>query len=186
MAEIFYARVSTVEQNEARQLQCEAAQKADKVYLDKMSGKDTKRPQLQAMLEYVREGDTLTVESFSRLSRSTKDLLEIVDTLRRKNVRLVSLKESVDTETPQGKFVLTVFAAISEFEREQMLERQREGIAIAKAAGKYRGRKKKVVNMEWLLLAKAEQMTVAEACRRTGIQPSTYYRWLKAGRIKAK
>lgn len=183
MANIFYARVSTLEQNEARQMQCEAAQKADKIFLDKMSGKNTQRPQLQAMLAYVREGDTLTVESFSRLSRSVRDLLDIVDKLNAQGVRLISLKESIDTSTPQGKFMLTVFAALAELEREQTLQRQREGIEIAKAEGKYAGRKPMTVNTEFLQMAKEGRMKVSEACRKTGITTQTYYRWLKEKRI---
>ena len=90
------------------------------------------------MLEYVREGDTLYIESISRLGRSTRDLLNIIDVLQRKQVTLVSSKENIDTNTPQGRFVLSIFAALSELEREQTLQRQREGIAIAKSQGKYK------------------------------------------------
>ena len=93
------------------------------------------------MLDYVREGDTLYVESISRLGRSTKDLLNIIDTLTDKGVTLISHKEKIDTDTPTGKFMLTVFAALSQLEREQLKQRQREGIEIAKAQGKYTGRK---------------------------------------------
>lgn len=93
------------------------------------------------MLDYVREGDTLYIESISRLGRSTKDLLNIIDTLTDKGVTLISHKEKIDTDTPAGKFMLTVFAALSQLEREQLKQRQREGIEIAKAQGKYTGRK---------------------------------------------
>ena len=101
-----------------------------------MSGKDTHRPQLQAMLDYVREGDVLCVESISRLARSTRDLLSIVDQLTAKGVQFYSQKESIDTTTPQGKFMLTVFASMAELERDQIRQRQQEGIAIAKREGK--------------------------------------------------
>ena len=140
---IGYARVSTEEQNTARQLHSFEGytEKIKKVFIDKMSGKDTNRPELQAMLNYVREGDVVVVSEFSRLARSTRDMLQIVQELTDKGVGLISLKESVDTSTPQGRFMLTIFAALAELERETILQRQREGIAIAKKQGKYKGRK---------------------------------------------
>lgn len=140
---IGYARVSSIEQNEARQLHSFEGytEKIKKVFIDKMSGKNTKRPQLQAMLDYVREGDVVVVSDFSRLARSTRDMLQIVQELTDKGVGLISLKENIDTDTPQGRFMLTVFAALAELERETILQRQREGIAIAKQQGKYKGRK---------------------------------------------
>ena len=140
---IGYARVSTEEQNEARQLSSFEGytEKIKKVFIDKLSGKNTDRPQLQAMLSYVREGDVVVVSDFSRLARSTKDMLQIVQELTDKGVGLISLKENVDTDTPQGRFMLTVFAALAELERETILQRQREGITIAKQQGKYKGRK---------------------------------------------
>lgn len=140
---IGYARVSTEEQNEARQLVAFEGfpEKIKKVFIDKMSGKSAQRPELKAMLDYVREGDVVVVSDFSRLARSTKDMLQIVQELTDKGVGLISLKESVNTATPQGRFVLTIFAALAELERETILQRQREGIAIAKQQGKYKGRK---------------------------------------------
>ena len=140
---IGYARVSTEEQNTARQLHSFEGytEKIKKVFIDKMSGKDTNRPELQAMLNYVCEGDVVVVSEFSRLARSTRDMLQIVQELTDKGVGLISLKESVDTGTPQGRFMLTIFAALAELERETILQRQREGIAIAKQKGKYKGRK---------------------------------------------
>lgn len=140
---IGYARVSTMEQNETRQLHSFEGytEKIKKVFIDKLSGKNTDRPQLQAMLSYVREGDVVVISDFSRLARSTRDMLQIVQELTDKKVGLISLKENVDTDTPQGRFMLTVFAALAELERETILQRQREGIAIAKQQGKYKGRK---------------------------------------------
>lgn len=144
-----YIRVSSVDQNLARQEETMKKYSVEKVYSEKVSAKDTNRPKLQEMLEYVREGDTVVIHDFSRLARSTKDLLEIVELLQEKNVTLVSHKESIDTSTPTGKLMLTMIGAINEFERANLLERQREGIAIAKSEGKYKGRKEvKIDNFE--------------------------------------
>lgn len=139
--QIAYIRVSTIEQNEQRQIEAMEKYSIEKWFIEKVSAKDTNRPKLQEMLEFVREGDTVHIHDFSRLARSTKDLLEIVDTLSRKGVTLVSNKESIDTSTPTGKLMLTMIGAINEFERTNLLERQREGIAIAKRNGIYKGRK---------------------------------------------
>ena len=141
MANIAYVRVSTVEQNETRQIEALEKHGIDKWFTEKVSAKDANRPQLQSMIDYVREGDTVYIHDFSRLARSTKDLLGIVETLEKKGVALVSNKESLDTGTPTGKLMLTVIAAIYEFERANMLERQREGIEIAKREKKFKGRK---------------------------------------------
>lgn len=138
---IAYVRVSTVEQNEARQVEALKKYGIDKWFTEKVSAKDTNRPQLQAMLEFAREGDTLYIHDFSRLARSTSDLLKMVELLQNKCVHLVSNKESIDTSTPTGKLMLTMLGAIYEFERTNLLERQREGVAIAKTQGKYKGRK---------------------------------------------
>jgi len=154
MANIAYVRVSTVEQNEARQIEGLEKHNIDKWFTDKVSGKNTNRPQLQAMLDYVREGDTVFIHDFSRLARSTKDLLDIVEQLQNKGVHLVSNKENIDTSTPTGKLMLTMVGAICEFERTNLLERQKEGIAIQKELDKarkpedkkYKGRKAVSVN----------------------------------------
>ena len=146
MSRIGYARCSTADQNPTRQQEWLQSQGCDRIYLDMMSGKDTHRPQLQAMLDYVREGDVLFVESISRLARSTRDLLSIVDQLTENGVQFISQKESIDTETPQGKFMLTVFAAMAELERDQIRQRQREGIAIAQREGRYKGGQNKHVD----------------------------------------
>ncbi len=141
MANIAYVRVSTVEQNEQRQLDGLQKYNIEKWFTEKVSAKDTNRPQLNAMLEYAREGDTIYIHDFSRLARSTTDLLKIVELLQTKGICLVSNKENIDTSTPTGKLMLTMIGAINEFERTNLLERQREGIAIAKAQGKFKGRK---------------------------------------------
>ena len=139
---VAYVRVSTIEQNEARQIEALEKHGIEKWFTEKVSGKNiADRPELQNMLEFVREGDTVYIHDFSRLARSTKDLLEIVERLKAKGVHLVSNKENVDSSTPTGKLMLTMIGAIAEFERQNMLDRQAEGIAIAKREGKYKGRK---------------------------------------------
>lgn len=136
---VAYVRVSTAEQNEARQVEALQAHGIEKWFTEKISGKDANRPKLQEMLDFVREGDTIYIHDFSRLARSTKDLLEIIEQLQAKKVNLVTNKEALDTGTPTGKLMLTVIAAINEFERQNLLERQREGIEIAKREGKFKG-----------------------------------------------
>ena len=132
------------------------------------------------MLDYVREGDTLYVESISRLGRSTKDLLNIIDTLTDKGVTLISHKERIDTDTPTGKFMLTVFAALSQLEREQLKQRQREGIEIAKAQGKYTGRKP--LPTDWTRFGqlygewRAKHITGRDFMRRMDMSANTFYR----------
>ncbi len=141
MSKIGYIRVSTEHQETARQQEIVGNYGVERIFSEKISGANTDRPQLKAMLDYVREGDTLYVESISRLGRPTKDLLNIIDSLTAKGVTLISNKENIDTNSPAGKFMLTVFAALSQLEREQLRQRQREGIEIAKVQGKYTGRK---------------------------------------------
>ena len=138
---VAYVRVSSVDQNEARQVEALKKHGIEKWFSEKISGKNTDRPKLQELLEFVREGDTVYIHDFSRLARSTKDLLDIVEKLNNKGVSLVSNKENIDSSTPTGKLMLTMIGAIAEFERMNLLERQREGIQIAKIDGKYKGRK---------------------------------------------
>jgi len=141
LANVAYVRVSSIDQNDSRQRDALKKYKIEKWFSEKVSAKDTKRPQLQAMLDYVRDGDTVYIHDFSRLARSTKDLLDIIEQLKSKGVQLKSNKEEFNTATPNGKLMLTMIAAINEFERENILERQREGIALAVKQGKYKGRK---------------------------------------------
>lgn len=145
---VAYVRVSTVEQNEERQIEGLEKHGIEKWYMEKVSGKNTDRPELQKMLRELQPGDVVYVHDFSRLARSTKDLLDIVEKLNAKNIHIVSNKENIDTNTNSGKLMLTMFAAIYEFERTNMLERQAEGIEIAKREGKYKncGRKKKEIS----------------------------------------
>ena len=148
---IAYVRVSTIEQNEARQVEELKKHDIQKWFIEKVSGKNTDRPELQKMLDYIREGDTVYVHDLSRLSRSTSDLLKLVEFFAKKKVELVSNKENIDSSTPTGKLMLTMIAAINEFERQNLLERQREGIAIAKREGKYKGHSVKKLILIFLI-----------------------------------
>lgn len=176
-----YIRVSTTEQNTARQEVIMEKLGVEKLYLEKQTGKDTNRPELQNMMDFIREGDTVVVESYSRLARSTRDLLDLVDKLEQKNVQFVSQKERIDTSTPQGRLMLTIFAGLAQFERECLLQRQREGIEIAKQQGKYKGRPpKQIHNFQELYTAvKNDEMSVSGASRLLGISRSTFYRKVK-------
>lgn len=142
---IAYVRVSTEEQNEARQTEALSKYNIEKWFVEKVSAKDTHRPELQAMIDFARQGDTIYIHDFSRLARSTQDLLELVEKFKSKGIILISNKENIDTSTPTGKLMLTMIAAINEFERTNLLERQKEGIAIAKRNGVYKGRKPKAI-----------------------------------------
>lgn len=179
MAKIGYVRVSTKEQNTARQEKIMEELGVDKLFVEKASGKNLEREQLKKMLEYVREGDTVIVESYSRFARSTQDLLNLTAELERKNVKFISQKESLDTRTAQGRLVLTIFAGLSQFEREVILERQREGIEIAKAE-KRMGRPRKEVDFEkYYQLVQAKRLTVTEACKTLDIARSTWYSYIR-------
>ncbi len=175
-----YVRVSTEEQNTIRQEVLMKELGVEKIYIEKASGKNADRPQLKAMMEFVREGDVLIVESISRFARSTRDLLNLVDELTQKNVQFVSQKEAIDTSTPQGKFMLTVFGAMAELEREQTLQRQKEGIAAAKEAGKYTGRKPIEIDRELLVEIHTKwyknEITMAHAMKKLGVSKNTFYR----------
>lgn len=129
---VAYVRVSTAEQNEDRQIRALEKYNIEKWFIEKISGKDANRPKLQEMLDFVREGDVIYVHDLSRMARSTFDLLKISKLLQEKGANLVSNKESVDTTTPAGKLMFTMVGAIAEFERDVILERQREGIAWPK------------------------------------------------------
>ncbi len=190
MNKIGYIRVSTEHQETARQQEIMCGYQVDRIFSEKLSGANADRPQLKAMLDYVREGDTLYVESISRLGRSTRDLLNIIDTLTDKRVTLVSHKENIDTDTPTGKFMLTMFAALSQLEREQLKQRQREGIEIAKAQDKYKGRKP--IEIDWEKFAKlyvewkAKHITGRDFMRRMDLSANTFYRRVREYEIRNK
>lgn len=179
---IGYIRVSTQEQNTLRQELILAELGVEELFIDKSSGKNAKRPELQRMMDYVRQGDTVVVESISRFARNTRDLLELVEKLTEKQVEFISKKEAIDTSTPTGKFMLTVFGAVAELEREYILQRQREGIEIAKANGTYAGRKP-IERPEFehiVTLWRQGEFTAREAMKRLDMKPRTFYRKVKA------
>ena len=179
---IAYVRVSTVEQNEARQVEALKKHDIEKWFTEKVSAKDTNRPQLQAMLEFARQGDTIYIHDFSRLARSTTDLLQIVEQLQNKGIHLVSNKENIDTSTPTGKLMLTMIGAINEFERTNLKERQAEGIKVAKDEGKYKGRKKIEFPSDWEQVYnkyKTREITGTKAMEQLGLKRNTFYKLLK-------
>jgi DNA invertase Pin-like site-specific DNA recombinase len=182
---LLYCRVSTTEQCELRQTELakELGIEEENIFLDKQSGKNTERKELKRLLEFCRKGDIIYCESISRMARNTKDFLEIIEQLNQKQVEFVSLKENIDTTTPQGKFMLTVFGALAELERECILQRQAEGIAIAKEQGKYKGRKPKDIDkVEFVKLCKEwrqGQRTAVSIQKKFGITAQTFYRWVK-------
>ena len=155
----------------------------EKIFTDKASGANADRVELKKMLAFVRSGDVMIVESISRIARNTKDLLAIVEDLTEKDVEFVSLKENIDTATPQGRFMLTVFGAMAELERESILERQREGIAIAKREGKYRGKQPiKIDEKRFRAVCKKwrdGEITATAAMKEVGLKPNTFYRRVK-------
>ena len=178
-----YIRTSTREQHINRQV--EAMKKYDipeeNYYIEQVSGKNMERTELQKLLAIVKPGDTIHIHDFSRLSRSTSDLLKIVYDLNDKGVYLVSNKENFDTSTPTGRLMLTMIAAINSFERECMLERAAEGIAIAKANGKY---KKRDIDMDQFRNLKEDVdkglLTVTTAAEELGITRRTWYLKVKS------
>lgn len=178
---IGYVRVSTQEQNTIRQEIMMQNLGVEHLYIDKASGKNADRPELRKMLQFVREGDTVIVESISRFARNTRDLLELIEQLAAKHVEFVSQKEAIDTATPTGKFMLTIFGAVAELEREYILQRQREGIAIAREQRKYTGRKPiDVPDLERIVHQwRAGDMTAVEAMTKLGLKPRTFYRKVK-------
>lgn len=180
---IGYVRVSSVGQNTERQEVLMEKLGVDKVFIDVCSGKNANRPQLMAMMDYVREGDTIIVESISRLARNTKDLLNLTDQMIEKGVDFISQKETIDTNTPAGKAMLTIFGAISQLERDYIRERQREGVALAKERGAYRGRIPIDVEREAFAkeykLWKEGHITARLAMSHLGLKPNTFYRRVK-------
>ena len=180
---IGYVRVSTQEQNEGRQTEAFNNMGVDKLFIDKQSGKNINRPQLAEMLAYIREGDIVVVESISRLARNTRDLLDIVEKIKNKGASFVSLKESIDTDSVSGKFMLTIFAAMAELERGYILERQAEGIALAKREGKYKGRSPIAVDEDKFRKVCARwregKITAVQAMAEVDLKPNTFYRKVK-------
>lgn len=190
MANIAYVRVSTTDQNQGRQFALfeERGIKLDKTYQESVSGKDIKgRPQLQKMLDFIREGDTVYIESISRLARNIMDLLKIVETFKEKGVELVSLKEQIDTSTPQGKFLLSIFGAMAELERDTIKQRQKEGINLALAEGRPYGRPNVTISStfpdnykDW----KAGKIKAIDFMKMEKLKRTTFYKLVKQYKLK--
>lgn len=178
-----YARVSTTDQNLARQLDLLSGYGCERVFEEKMTGTKATRPEMCKLLETLREGDTLVVESFSRLSRSTKDLLETVEKLQGMGVHLISHKEQLDTTTATGKLMLTMLSALSQFERDIIAERTREGLKAARARGRMGGRKpvgNEAIKQKALAMYDANAMTNTEIAKASGVSLATLNRWVAA------
>ena len=184
MAVYFYARVSALDQNLDRQLIAanERGIPTGNLFTEKLSGKDAKRPELQRLMAAVQSGDTVIVESISRFARNTRDLLDLVEKLNALGVEFVSLKENIDTTTPTGKFMLTVFGAVAELERGYTLQRQAEGIKAAKARGVQFGRPAKKPSENFSALVKLWErgkLPTKDLITQSGLTETTLYRRLR-------
>ena len=181
MAKIGYIRVSSKDQNEARQVAALEPFNIDKWFIEKISGKNTNRPEFQSMMNYVSAGDIIYINDFSRLSRSVTDLLNIIAELEKRQIGLISLKENLDTSTATGKLMLKMIAAINEFERANLLERQIEGIKIAKEKGIYKGRKPILKPFNWndvYAQYQAKEITASEAMKKLNLKRNTFYKFV--------
>ena len=182
---IGYARVSTQDQNPQLRLDALTAADCERSFVERASGAQRERPELQAALEYIREGDTLVVWKLDRLARSLKQLIETVESLETRKIGFRSLTENIDTTTPGGRLTFHLFAALAEFERSIIKERTTAGLAAARARGRKGGRPPSL-NAKDLTAAKAllsdPEITVEEVARRLKVSPATLYRHLPGGR----
>ena len=179
---IGYARVSTVEQNLDRQLDLLDANGAEKIFTEKISGKKADRPELLKMIEHLRDGDVVIISELTRLSRSTKDLFAIVEQVQGRGANIKSLKETwLDTTTPHGKLMFTIFAGLSQFEADLTAQRTREGLAAARARGRLGGRPKLASDRSSMAIKMydSNDFTVEEICKSCHIGKTTLYRLLK-------
>lgn len=177
-----YARVSTEQQNLDRQLDMLQKYGVDHIYNEKMTGTKRNRPELEKLLERLTEGDTVVVESLSRLGRSTKDLIWLMETFNAKGVNLVSLKESIDTTTSTGKLLFTLMSAIAQFERDVIADRTREGLNSARARGRKGGRPRTDTDKlrKAIKLYNTQQYSLSEIEDMTGVKRSTLYRGIRS------
>lgn len=175
-----YARVSTQQQELNRQVDLLDNENCHEILTEKITGTKSSRPELDRLKDKLRPGDTVIVESFSRLGRSTKDLIELVNYFEDKEVKLISLKENFDTTTPQGRLMMTVFQAFSQFERDLIVERTKEGLKSARARGRKGGRPKvnKKIIERALKIYNSREYSVKEITEMTGVSRATLYRYL--------
>ena len=180
---IGYIRVSTAEQNEDTQHEELSKYNCEKIFEEKVSGKNINdRTQLNLMLDFIREGDILVIKDLSRLARNTKDLLTIIELLELKKVKLISCRENINTSTASGKLMITMLGAFYEFERNNLLEKQRLGIQLAKEQGKYKGRKSKKKPNNWNELLEqynTRKINKTEFARLCNVSRVTLDKWLK-------
>ena len=181
-----YARVSTSDQNLDRQQDALYNYGIDKLYCEKLSGTKKSRPELDRLLKDLREGDTVVIESLSRLGRSVKNLSELMEIFNEKKIRLVSLKETIDTTSSTGRLLFTILSSLAQFERDVLVERTNEGLAAARARGRMGGRpssNKKAIEKA-LALYDTNQYSVTEVTDLTGISKSTLYRAINGRDLK--
>ena len=182
-----YARVSTIEQNLDRQIEALEKEGCEKIYTEKITGANTDRPQLKLMFENLKEGDIIVIKDLTRFSRSTRDLFDLLDLVKEKKAFLISLNEKwLDTRdnNPFNQLLFTIMSGLSEYERTMIKQRQKEGIAIAKQKGKYKGRPKKYTEnnprfSHALELYDAGGHSIAEICKICSISESTFYRHMR-------
>ena len=183
-SKIGYCRVSTTAQNMTAQLEVLNKAGCQEIFKEKVSGSSADRPELRKLLDYIRKGDTVTVTKLDRLARSTKDLLNIAEEIKKKGADFEVLNINLDTKSPTGQLMLTMLAAIAEFEKGIMLERQREGIDIAKEDGKYKGRKPiEETKLQQVQTLVENGISVSKAVSEVGIGRRTYYKAIEEGRI---
>jgi DNA invertase Pin-like site-specific DNA recombinase len=183
-SKIGYCRVSTTEQNMTAQLELLHKAGCQEIFKEKLSGNNITRPELRKLLDYIRKGDTVTVTKLDRLARSTKDLLSIAEEIKKNGADFEVLNINLDTKSPTGQLMLTMLAAIAEFEKGIMLERQREGIDVAKEDGKYKGRKPiEETKLQQVQTLVKEGISVSKAVSEVGIGRRTYYKAIEEGRI---
>ena len=176
-----YARVSTFDQNLDRQKDALRNYGIDVLYCEKMSGTKKNRPELDKMLNVIQNGDAIVVESLSRLGRSVKNLSELMEMFNNRNIRLVSLKETIDTTSSTGRLLFTILSSLAQFERDVLAERTMEGLQSARLRGRLGGRPKsdETVVKKAIALYNTKQYTIKEITDLTGVSKSTLYRAIK-------
>ena len=182
-----YIRSSSISQNNEYQLKDLEKQNIEKYFIDKATGRNTDRKEFKQMLNFIREGDEVYIYDLSRLSRNLKEMLEIIDDFNNNNIRIISIKENIDSITPTGRLMLSMIGAVNEFIVTNQREKQLEGIKLAKEKGKYKGRKKIDYPKNWnetIEKWKRRDITATQAMQITGLKKATFYRLLKEYTLK--